>query len=236
MPDLPEGARVVEAEIEGRKVRFCVADEGDKIQAKHARGRFWEREEMAVMAAHFAPGGTFIDIGANVGNHALFAALFMGAARVVAFEPNPPAMAILRANVALNGLEGVVDLTNLGWGLSDAEGAGFSTVTKRANLGATRLVADGQGGIPVRTGDAMLAGTRADFIKLDVEGMEIAVLRGLAATLARDRPPVFLELDHTNRPAFDDWLAEAHYIIAHEGPRYPANQDLLVLPKDRKDA
>ena len=236
LPDgaLPEGAQVIDAVIEGRAVRFCVADAGDKIQRKHAQGKFWERDEMAVMAAHFSPGGTFVDIGANVGNHTLFAALFMGA-NVVAFEPNPPAIALLRANVALNGLGDRVDLTHLGWGLSDAEGAGFSTVTKRANLGATRLVAGG-GAIPVRTGDAMLGGRPVDFIKLDIEGMEMQALHGLSATIAAHRPPVFLELDHENLPAFRDWLAATNYVIAHEGPRYLANQDLLVLPKEKKNA
>jgi FkbM family methyltransferase len=235
-PMLPEGAQVIEALIEGRAVRFCVADAGDKIQRKHAQGKFWERDEMAVMAAHFPAQGVFADVGANVGNHTLFACLFMAAARVIAFEPNPPAMALLRANVALNGLSARVDLTHLGWGLSDAEGAGFSAVTKRANLGATRLVADGRGGLSVRTGDAMLAGQPVDFIKLDIEGMEMQALRGLQATIANHRPPVFLELDHINAAAFRDWMLEQNYVIAHEGPRYPANQDLLVLPKEMKNA
>ena len=230
-PKLPEGAQVIDTVIEGRSVRFCVVDAQDKIQRKHAQGKFWERDEMAVMAAHFPSGGVFADIGANVGNHTLFAALFMAAARVIAFEPNPPAMAVLRANVALNGLSSRVDLTHLGWGLSDAEGTGFSAVTKRANLGATRLVADGQGGLSVRTGDAMLAGQRVNLIKLDIEGMEMQALRGLDATIATHRPPVFLELDHENAPAFQAWMQAHDYRVAHEGPRYPANQDLLVLPR-----
>ncbi|MGQ0565771.1 MAG: FkbM family methyltransferase [Gemmobacter sp.] len=233
---VPDGAQVVEAVIDGVTVRFCVADAGDKIQRKHAQGKFWERDELAVMAAHFPKGGVLADVGANVGNHTLFAALFMGASRVIAFEPNPPAIALLRANVALNGLGTCVDLSHLGWGLAEAEGAGYSTVTRRANLGATRLVADGQGAIAVRTGDAMLAGARVDFIKLDVEGMEMAALRGLSGTIALHRPPVFLELDHANRPGLDDWLTGANYVIAHEGPRYPANQDLLVLPKEKMNA
>ena len=233
---LPEGATVIDAVIEGRAVRFCVADADDKIQRKHAQGKFWERDEMAVMAAYFPPGGVFVDVGANVGNHTLFAALFMGASRVIAFEPNPPAMALLRANVALNRLADKVGLTHLGWGLSDAEGAGFSAVTKRANLGATRLVADGKGGLSVRTGDAMLVGQRVDFIKLDIEGMEMQALRGLSATIATHRPPVFLELDHINAAPFRDWMLEQNYVIAHEGPRTPANQDLLVLPKEKKNA
>jgi FkbM family methyltransferase len=232
-PILPQGAQVIDALIDGREVRFCVQDAEDKIQRKHAQGKFWERDELAVMAAHFPSGGVFADIGANVGNHTLFACLFMVAARVVAFEPNPPAMALLRANVVLNGLGDRVDLTHLGWGLSDAEGTGFSTVTKRANVGATRLVADGQGAIAVRTGDAMLAGQRVDFIKLDIEGMEMQALRGLHATFAAHRPAMFLELDHTNAPAFRDWLAVHDYQVVHEGPRYPANQDLLVLPRGK---
>ena len=232
--DLPEGSDVIEAEIGGKHVRFCIQSREDKIQRKHAAGKFWELDELIVMAAYLPKAGVFCDIGANVGNHSLYALIFMGASRVIAFEPNPASIALLRANVGLNGLSGQVDLSHLGWGLSDRTDQGLSMITKRANLGATRLVADGQGSIPVRPGDEMIGAARIDFIKLDVEGMEMQALRGLERTIAANRPPVFLELDHANAPAFHDWVAAHDYVVVHEGPRYAENQDLLILPQERK--
>jgi Met-10+ like-protein len=59
------------------------------------KGVFYEREELEIIATHFK-GGTFVDIGANVGNHSIFAAKFLGASKVIAFEPNPTAYVIFK--------------------------------------------------------------------------------------------------------------------------------------------
>ena len=70
-------------------------------------------------------------------------------------------------------------------------------------------------GIPARDLvrlDYWLAGEQVGFIKLDVEGFELAVLKGAAQTLARCRPLLYLENDRVDRsPALIEWLWNAGY-------------------------
>lgn len=226
----PEG-RVCPVSLAGREIRFLVADETDHIQSLHAAGAFYEPEEIALIGAHFPRGGTFVDIGANVGNHTVFVATFLRPARVHVFEPHPLAAAILRANVELNGLERVVDLAGLGLGLSDRPGRA-SAYTPATNLGATRLSTDDPAApIELTTGDLALAGRPVDFIKLDAEGMELRVLEGLSDTIRRSRPTMLIEVDDENAAPFGDWLLRNRYRVLGRFRRYAVNENYLVAPR-----
>jgi hypothetical protein len=95
---------VIQSTVQNQLIYFFVTNEDDLIQREHVRGRFYEEEELGIIAKHFK-GGTFVDIGANVGNHSIFAAKFLGASTVIAFEPNPASYVTFKCNMALNGLE-----------------------------------------------------------------------------------------------------------------------------------
>lgn len=220
---------VVCAEIGGKTVRFAVEDPADIIQSHHAAGHFYETEELSIIRDHFPAGGVFCDIGANVGNHAVFAALFLGAASVLAFEPNPKALRLLRLNVLLNGVQGIVDLGQTGVALGRAGGQA-SMETPEHNLGGNRLNPDDPDGvIEIRTGDSVLAGRKIDFLKVDVEGMEMAVLDGLAETIRRCRPPIFIEvLDEATR-ALEQWSAANGYRIAETYRRYATCKNFMLV-------
>ncbi|MBI1217416.1 MAG: FkbM family methyltransferase [Rhodobacteraceae bacterium] len=223
--------RVVRAEVHGRTVFFAVEDPRDAIQRHHMQGAFYEAEELAIIARHFPIGGRYCDIGANVGNHAVYVATFLHAARVVLFEPNPPAIALLRANIMLNGLETVCDMSHLGLGLSDAPAASVAMAIPAKNLGGSRVVA-GDGGIRLERGDTVLGNERFDLLKIDVEGMEMKVLSGLSGLIAATRPAIFIEVDRSNQAAFADWLREVDYTVEEEFSRYRANTNYLVKPRD----
>ena len=63
-----------------------------------------EGAELELIKRHLADGGVFVDIGSNIGYYALNVAL-MSAGKVIAIEPNPPVLARLRDNIALNDLQ-----------------------------------------------------------------------------------------------------------------------------------
>ena len=75
-----------------------------------------------------------------------------------------------------------------------------------------------------------LAKAKVDFIKIDVEGMEMQVLGGLAQTLERCRPVIFIEVDEANRADFLDWVEANHFDIAATFRRYPVNENFLLKP------
>ena len=224
------GVSVVRAEIGGRWIFFSVANPDDRIQRKHSRGKFYEADELAEVGTYFPAGGVFCDVGANVGNHSLYALTRLGASQVIPFEPNPAAYELYLSNMILNGVIDRVETGTLGYGLTDRDdGAQADLSLRENNLGATRLVV-GAGGIPLRTGDSLLAGRRIDFLKMDVEGMEMLALRGLEQTLRTTRPAIYLEIEHVNRAEFADWMARLGYGIAVEGRRFKHNQNLLIIP------
>lgn len=224
-------SNVAVAEIDGRRILFSTPQPDDFIQRHHHLGRFYEAAELAVLKDVFPRGGVYVDIGANIGNHALYVAAFLAPSKVIPFEPNRPAIKILFENIGLNGLFPIFDLSHLGLGLSDAAAADFRMETPQAlNLGMTHMV-EGGGDILLTTGDAALADeARIDLIKIDIEGMEMRALAGLSATLARTRPRILIEVDHGNRAAFGAWLNAAGYQVERQFDVMAANQNFLLKP------
>lgn len=136
-----------------------------------------------------------LDIGANVGNHTLFAAL--QAKEVVAFEPWDAVADQLEQKVAENRLNNV---TLLRLALGEHDGTANYALPAGHNTGTGSFVpsaGDGQSlQLAIRRGDDVvreLQLPRVHFLKIDTEGYEPFVLRGLAKTLQRDRPLVFFE-------------------------------------------
>ena len=230
--------QVVRSMIHGQPIQFFVANPRDSIQRVHATGQFYETEELDIIRRWCPPGATFCDIGSNVGNHSLYALKFMHAARVILFEPNPDAIAILLTNLGLNGVLDRCDTTKLGYGLSDRNEGGKTIQASARNLGGGRIMdADGsEGSITLRRGDDLLADITPDFIKIDVEGMEMSVLSGLSGTVARCRPTFFVEVDNVNRDAFLQWVETNSYAVRARFRRYRANENFLIVPRRTRSA
>lgn len=226
-PVVFRGVSFVRCEIHGRALQFVTDMESDPIQRGQREGKLYEGLELDLIKRVFPFGGTFVDIGANVGNHGLYAAAFLQAGRVIPFEPNPRAYRLLIANILANGLEGRFDLSRLGCGLSDRAEAGYAMEKKGRNLGSAKML-PGRGAIALRRADEALAGVSPDFIKIDVEGMEIGVLRGLAGVLERCSPWMLVEVDDSNAAAFEAWLAESGYRVEISHRRYRNEANFLL--------
>jgi len=137
----------------------------------------WEADVMKLLARWLKPGSLFVDVGANVGFHAVFAARL--GARVVAVEPVPWTLELLRANVWRHG----ADVEVVEAAASDRSGAVRIAHDPEHRSGA----AIGADGVEVRAaplGELVRDGA-VDVLKVDVEGAEPLVLRGASAILAR---------------------------------------------------
>jgi FkbM family methyltransferase len=147
-------------------------------------------------------GGVALDVGANIGNHALFLARVFD--EVHAFEPNPAMLARLERHIAMNA---ATNVRIHPFGLSDRDGKLPFYEHPGQNPGAGRFLAEGSPTktlLPVRRGDDVLRDSGAgsiDFVKVDVEGHELAVLAGLAQTIAAHRPAVGFEFHPREFPA-----------------------------------
>jgi FkbM family methyltransferase len=219
--------KIVRTSIESQEIFFFVNDEHDLIQRSHAQGSFYEIEELMIIKQYFT-GGCFIDIGANIGNHVIYVGKYLNPSRVVCVEPNPAALDILFINLRLNGLSDIVDQRYLGIGLGAAAGTAALLNPQNNNMGAMRLVT-GEGDVRVAVGDDLLHTEDPSFLKIDVEGMEIDVLRGLERLITKCRPTMFIEIDNKNRQVFDEWRESHGYEIAATYRRYPTNENFLLL-------
>jgi FkbM family methyltransferase len=138
----------------------------------------------------------FFDVGANAGQHALFMARKV--TQVHAFEPSPTTADRFRLNVAINALDNVI-LHPVALADADSEetlGSGF-----RGNSGSRSLDWTLPGAsterVQVRNADAYFSAhglPPMHLLKIDVEGYEQRVLRGLGSRLHADRPLIVMEL------------------------------------------
>ncbi len=172
------------------------------------------------------PGALVVEAGANIGAHSVPIAKFISpGGHLWAFEPQRVVHQILCANIALNSLANV---TALNVAVGQRPGHLFVPPIDYShdnNFGGLGLEGRTQGEpISVITIDSLQL-PRLDLLKADVEGMELDVLQGAAATIARCRPILYVENDRTDKsPALLACLQSMGYVAyAHAPPLYMPN-------------
>ena len=194
----------------------------------------------------------YFDVGANVGQHALFMSRLVTG--VVAFEPARAARERFEMNAALNGLSNI-RLYPIALGDCDEEGvlgSGFAGNSGSRSLTWT-LDQRNTEKIEIRRGDDLVQSDRLppmDILKLDVEGFEKRVLCGLRESISRDRPVILMELvGKSQKSGFSDvtdlrgTLYSDHELFTLRGQRRaklaPFDWDseaVVCLPKERVKA
>lgn len=154
--------------------------------------------EARVCSALLRSGDVFVDGGANVGLFALRAAEVVGATgRILACEPGPGTMRMLRANAKRNGFS-MIDLHEVA--LSDATGTAHFTVFEDGS-GLASFAPHSDGGRAVEVDVVTLDGLTASFddrvalVKLDIEGAEAKALRGAEELISRSAPAFLVEVE-----------------------------------------
>ena len=220
---------IVETTIEGQQIRFLIANPNDAIMKCHQQGMFYETEELALIKQHYTEG-VVVDIGANVGNHAVYISKFTNAPRIIVFEPSQTTIAILKENLRLNQCNNV-DTKFLGIALGAKEGRLTQHRPEPDNLGYTYYTEDPAGDVQEIDGDSLIYDEPIGLIKLDAEGMEVEILAGLQRTIQRWRPVMLIEIWDWKTPLFIKWLArESYEIIDPSIRRYDQMWNYLVKP------
>ena len=171
--------------------------------------------ELRLVGHLLKDSGAMVDVGANAG---IYSALALQRRRwVAAFEPVPEEATRLRRLV---GTRGVVHQV----ALSDRCGKAFLHVPYTGDLAVTTrssLVADVDADLSHRDVEVNVATLDSfglsdiAFIKIDVEGHELSVLRGAVETIVRSRPNLLVEVEESRVPgcfqAVSDLLASLDY-------------------------
>jgi FkbM family methyltransferase len=154
----------------------------------------YDKEVAAALSRRVLPGSICFDVGANVGVYALQFAGWTGAdGRVFAFEPNPDTRAVLTRHIEMNALSGRVEVVPLAVGDKCGE-VKFSTcgTDGMSRVGAANPMLAGHALlreilVPMSTLDQFCRhrNVTPDWLFLDIEGYEVAALRGAMELIAR---------------------------------------------------
>ncbi|MCC6924644.1 FkbM family methyltransferase [Novosphingobium sp.] len=202
---------------------------------------FWEMWVTQAMMRMVRRGSVVADIGANLGYFTLLLADLTGAeGHVLSFEPQPNLARLLRKSIEVNGFGGYTHFHEM------ALGGSSGTAGIEASLdqpGGGRTVATGEGAGSVRMGrfDEIPHALDVEFIKMDVEGFEPEVWKGMTGRLARRDLPltIFMEFTVGRLPDPAGFLDEimSHgfslAIVSHNQGVVPiGREDLLNGPRD----
>jgi FkbM family methyltransferase len=211
------------------------------------------REEgtIAWLSDEARAGDVFYDIGANVGIFTLYAGRRVRPGLVYAFEPHIGNAVSLLDNVRENELQDVVRVFSCA--LSDRPGffefayGDFRAGTSFSQLGERAAEETGAGTAQspelkfATTIDTLIEdGTirSPDLVKIDVDGQELEILRGMERLLRGDRPPraIQVEVNVEEKQALTGYLAECGFDLAERHhsvgirTRIEAGQDPEQLP------
>jgi FkbM family methyltransferase len=188
-------------------------------------GRYYELNTQLLLNHILKEGDRFIDIGANIGMIALHAAsLVKKTGQVECFEPNPECAKIIRDTFNANSIsQGKVYEI----GLSDTKGRLKLNLTSSHTGTATLASFENEKNLVCKTfdvnveiGDEVILDNQkaVKLIKIDVEGFELRVLKGLEVTLKTWRPCVVTEFvkEHleragTSRKEIADFMSNLDY-------------------------
>jgi len=168
------------------------------VSAAIAATGIWEPEETRFLLATLRPGDVFVDVGANIGYFSLLASRRVGpAGAVLAFEPEAANYALLEANCRLNDCDNVRTY-QAALGEENTSGTLYLNELNRGDHSLFPAQQDRAGqDIRIVNGSRLISASypRVDCIKIDTQGAECSVVRGLLELIAASAPGLVMIIE-----------------------------------------
>ena len=190
----------------------------------------YERDTLSVFAAFCAPHFNALDVGANIGLTAIALGSLCSSGKVFAIEASPETFKFLSENIARAGLANVscANLAasstsgDLPFTYSPAFSAG-GFISQKYELSGDphdKYLSCTVQACPIDDYVKSKGVDRIDFIKIDVEGFELEVLRGAKQTIERCKPVIYCEVNHWclnvfRRLSLPDFIEELFSFCPH---------------------
>jgi len=194
---------ILEVVIERSALAFAHVA-GDYIPSKiKADQNYYEAEFLCALNQLISQEGAIVDIGANIGNHTVYFAKSTKR-KIIAFEPEPLNHLCLLANIALNNIASQVRTYEIALGKND-ESIKLTMAIEGNHGSFTRINSDTPIDRPFEISDALTTKTldtalqeyhhndAIALLKIDVEGMELDVLKGGIQTIKANKPIIACE-------------------------------------------
>jgi len=188
---------------------------------------YYEKELGDLIKTSLKPGDVFLDMGANIGYFSLLAATKEPTSKVFSFEPVINLFQKLEENISINHVKNITAF-NIAVGereeekeifISGSDNSGMSSFHQPENYSGKKEK------VKVVTIDGWFktAGvSKVDLVKLDIEGSELAALRGMAGVLQNFKPLIIAEINPETLGTFDldpsaifDYLNKLDYKAYH---------------------
>ena len=191
---------IIEREIEIGSHKYQIVSDDEYLERM---GSIFEPHLVALFQSLIQKTFRVLDVGANIGcTSLLFGQLSQ---EVVSFEPSPSTFKFLSTNVK-NSNHLNIEVKNFGLGAEKANLALTYAPNNRSGAFVSDKLQASAGHnieeIEIRKGDDCVSNGLVHLIKIDVEGFEKEVLKGLHRTIEQDHPIVVLELNHWCLNAF----------------------------------
>lgn len=229
------------------RYKLYLSTRDDGFSANVLLDGYWESWLTRFIARRVRAGQTVVDVGANYGYYTLLLADLVGpGGRVHAIEPNPEVAELLRRSVLLNGFAGRTDVHDLAAGAGSGVARLLIPPREPKNAAVLAPGASAPAGVacrdvPVAALDELLADTgRIDFLKIDAEGAEEAIVDGMAAILAT-RPAMVLEFNtarYADAGAFLERLLRLYgslRYVDYEGQAAPVSPERVLSEHPGED-
>jgi len=193
-----------------KRIQLFLPNIGDHIQQQIIiKKKFYEEPLLLRIKKYIKPNSFIIDIGSNIGNHAVFFGKILDAKKIYCFEPQKEMFDILLKNLELNNLSKNSKCYPIGIG--DKKSKARLLIKNRKNLGGTSLLEDNAGKIKIMPLDNIKLKLKVDFIKIDVEGFERKVIFGATNILIKDKPILLIEIQKENLKIIKEHIHKMGY-------------------------
>jgi len=199
-------------------------------------GKFYEHQLLEAIHAYDLPG-VYADVGAHVGNHAVFFATMCRATQVIACEASARNLQLLSRNVVAQStsatLRGAITVVPqpMGTGLDTVEVCELSTTNTGMDcvLQSQKATARHTWALDNTLSEVVQGQDRVAVLKIDVEGFEMPVLHGARLTIEADRPLIVIEAATPRAHiAQSEWLLARDYKIVGQ---YNATPTFIWEPR-----
>ena len=210
-------------DIKYHDIRFRLYPHDNAIESKMiVSSKFREARELEVISKYLKNGGTFLDIGANIGYYSLMAAK-LGATRIIGIEPNPVVLNRFKENIKFNGFEKKIKTFQLG--ISEKI-ENRDLYLSKVDLGSSSIIGENNSlekiKIKIVPLDVFLkreSVCKIDVMKIDIEGFEDKALFPYFETLDKKIYPRLILIEDSSKSNWDknilEWLLmNGYYVIS----------------------
>ena len=219
----------------GRDFVLHNVEGADQVSEAMQHGIYETPLPIMIMATAMRHPGLVLDVGANNGLYSVLTSIVHPAVTVLAFEPYPVVQRILRLNIEANRLAERIEVRP--YALSDANGTSTLYLPDPAH-GLLETSCSLEPGfkpwhqsmeIDIKRLDDVVLPSPVRVMKVDIEGHEHAFLDGAVATIARDRPFIFIEVLDIAAPTAEKLTRFVHQ---HDYLDFRLRPDIVIHSPD----